>query len=449
MTDALVVGGGFAGLAAGAALAAAGTSVTVLEGRPHLGGRARSFRDEDTDTLVDNGQHAMMGCYAETLAFLDRIAAGGKVRRQAALRVEMHDPARGRGVLACPRLPGPFHMLSAVLGYRLLARSDRLRALAGGARLLAWRRGRDTRLAALTVGGLLDALRQPPAVRRALWHPIAIATMNETPDRAAAGPFVEVLARAFFGRRADSEFVLPAVALSELYTADARRFIEARGGRVETRARVIALEMHDDRVTAVRLDGGRRLETRTCVAAVPPRALRALLPDGLRARGPLAGLEGFSTSPIVSTHLWFDRPVLDAPFVGLLGTTTHWLFDRTTLTGERSADGGTCLSAVISADRAVAGWPRARVAEAVVADVRAACPAARAARLVRSVVVKEKDATIATTPDSERRRPPVATAVDNLFLAGDWVATGLPPTIESATWAGHRAAEAVRARLGS
>jgi uncharacterized protein with NAD-binding domain and iron-sulfur cluster len=87
------------------------------------------------------------------------------------------------------------------------------------------------------------------------------------------------------------------------------------------------------------------------------------------------------------------------------------------------------------------------VAAAVVADLRAACPAARTARLVRSVVVKEKDATIATTPDSERRRPPVATSVDNLFLAGDWVATGLPPTIESATWSAHRAADAVRGRL--
>ena len=210
MTDVVVVGGGFAGLAAGAALAAAGASVTVLEGRPHLGGRARSFHDDATDTIVDNGQHAMMGCYAETLAFLDRIAASGKLRRQHALRVEMHDPRRGRGVLACPRLPGPLHMLSAVCRYRLLTPADRLRALAGGSRILAWHRRRDARLAGLTVEGLLDAVGQPAAVRRALWHPIAIATVNETPDRAAAGPFVEVLARAFFGRRADSDFVLPA-----------------------------------------------------------------------------------------------------------------------------------------------------------------------------------------------------------------------------------------------
>ncbi len=449
MTDAVVVGGGFAGLAAGAALAAAGVSVTVLEGRPHLGGRARSFRDEETDTVVDNGQHAMMGCYAETLTFLQRIEAGGKLQRQEALRVEMHDPGRGRGVLASSRLPGPLHMLSAVLGYRLLARADRVRAVAGGARLLEWRRRRDTRLATLTVEALLDAIAQPPAIRRALWHPIAIATVNETPDRAAAAPFVEVLARAFFGRRADSAFVLPTVGLSELYTADARRFIEARGGRVETRARVVGLEMGSERLEAVQLEGGRRLPAAACIATVPPRALRAILPDGLRARGPLATLDGFATSPIVSTHLWFDRPVLDAPFVGLLGATTHWLFDRTALTGEPGAGGGTCVSAVISADRAVAAWPRERVAAAVLADVRAACPGARAARLARSVVVKEKDATIATTPEAERRRPPIPTVVDNLFLAGDWVATGLPPTIESATWSAHRAAEAVRARLAS
>src|SRR5262249_13859028 len=91
MRRVVVIGGGFAGLAAGVALAGRGVAVTILEARPHLGGRAYSFRDDATGAVVDNGQHAMMGCYTETLAFLERIAAARKLVRQERLRVDMID----------------------------------------------------------------------------------------------------------------------------------------------------------------------------------------------------------------------------------------------------------------------------------------------------------------------------------------------------------------------
>ena len=54
----------------------------------------------------------------------------------------------------------------------------------------------------------------------------------ELPERAAAAPFVEVLARAFFGTRADAQFVFARVGLSDLYTGLARERIAIRGGRV-------------------------------------------------------------------------------------------------------------------------------------------------------------------------------------------------------------------------
>lgn len=447
MTDVVVVGGGFAGLAASVALAARGLRVTLLETRPHLGGRAYSFRDETTGTVVDNGQHAMMGCYRETLAFLARIGADRKLVRQPNLRVEMVDVRRGAGAIACPPLPGPLHMLGAVLGYRLLAGAERVAAVRAGLRLLLMRRRRDAALECLTVAELLGRLGQTANARASFWNPVAVATLNESPERAAAAPFVEVLARAFFGSRADSQFVLPGVGLSDLYTDDARRWVEARGGRVECRATVAGLELRDDRVAAVRLRDGRRLAAAACIGSVPPRALAPLLPASLARARPFAALAALESSPIVSTHLWWDRPVLGVPFVGLLGTTTQWLFDRTRLLG--TGDGpGQCLSAVVSGDRAVAAWEPERIQAAVAADVRAALPAARAARLLHAVVVKEKHATIAPTPAAARIRPGAETPIDNFVLAGDWTATGLPPTIESAVASGHRAAEVVGRRLG-
>ena len=125
--------------------------VTVLEGRPRLGGRAYSFTDEASGATVDNGQHAMMGCYTHTLSFLDRIGATSKLVRQPNLHVEMRHPRLGLGSIACPALPSPLHILGGMLRYRLLSQIERRNALLGGLRLMAMRRRGDERLRRWTV----------------------------------------------------------------------------------------------------------------------------------------------------------------------------------------------------------------------------------------------------------------------------------------------------------
>ena len=444
-----IIGGGFAGLAAGVELAARGFRVNVFEARPRLGGRAYSFTDDASGEVVDNGQHAMMGCYTHTLAFLDRIGAARKLVRQANLHVEMIHPRHGVGAITASSLPSPLHLLTGIMGYRLLSPAERVRGLLGGMRLMAMRRRCDPRLAQWTVEQAMIALGQSANARLSFWYPVAIATLNESPARAAAAPFAEVLARAFFRSRADSQFVLPKVGLSDLYTDDARAFIEARGGSVTAKTTIVGLSLAEERLNAVELRDGTRVEADACISSVPPRALAGLLPEALRDSARLRVLDEFDSSPIVSTHLWFDRPVLTSEFVGLLGTTTQWVFNRSKLTanGNGNGNGQQCLSAVISAGRDVVEWDTSRVASRVVDDLRSLVPVARAAQVLRSVVVKEKHATISPTPAAERLRPPAGTAIDNFFLAGDWIDTGLPPTIESAVVSGQRAAQLVADRL--
>lgn len=446
-----VVGGGFAGLSAGVALAERGHEVVLVEARRRLGGRAYSFRDAATGTTVDNGQHAMMGCYTHTLGFLERIGAADRVVRQRDLHVEMRDARRGVAAIRAPGLPAPLHVLGGLLRYRFLTRREQLCALVAGLRVMALRRRGDALLRESTVADLLRALGQSRNACESFWYPLAVATCNERPERAAAAPFAEVLARGFFGSRRDSQFVFARVGLSELYTEAAERRIAAHGGRVELGAPATGLELDGERVRAVLLRDGRRLAVDACVAAAPPPATRALLPDALAQRAPWRDLDALGASPIVSVHLWFDRPVLQGEFTGLLGTTTQFAFDRTRLCGTRLADedGSSQVSAVISAGHEEEGWDGARLASTVVADLEAVFPAARGARLARSVVVKEKQATISCTPEAERLRPGAETPLRNLFLAGDWTATGLPPTIEGAVLSGERAAALAAARLAA
>ncbi|MEB2285640.1 MAG: hypothetical protein B6D46_08780 [Polyangiaceae bacterium UTPRO1] len=450
MNDVLIMGGGFAGLAAATQLAAAGRRVTVLEKRPVLGGRAYSYTDQATGDVIDNGQHAMMGCYTETFGFLERIGAADKLAVQTSLRVDMLDPTRGAGAISCPPLPNPFHMAAGVLGYRLLPVADRVRVLAGGLRLLMMKRRGDTRLAALTVDGALDLLGQSPAARRAFWHPIAIATLNEDPAIASADLLATVMVRAFFAGKDAARFVLAKVGLSELYTDDARRFIEARGGRIETKAHVVGVGFRGDEVSHFELRDGRRLTASAYVSAVPPQGLFPLLPIAVRRSVPaLGGIEGLTSSPIVSVHVWFDRPLLAGrPFVGFIGTGTHWAFNRDVIGGRRDRDGG-YLSFVISGARAIVDDDNEAIVARTLADVHRLVPESAAAVVRHTQVVKEKFATMAPTVAAARLRPATVTPFDNFVLAGDWTDTGLPATIESAVMSGHRAADVVTARLAA
>src|SRR5215510_15676733 len=118
--DAIVIGAGFAGLSAAVRLVREGARVLVLEARGRLGGRATAFADRETGELVDNGQHVLLGCYTETLAFLREIGASGNVRIEPRLRVTMIDRAGRRSRLECPTLPSPLHLLAGIVEWEAL-----------------------------------------------------------------------------------------------------------------------------------------------------------------------------------------------------------------------------------------------------------------------------------------------------------------------------------------
>ena len=447
--DVVVIGGGFAGLSAAVALAGRGFRVAVLERKPALGGRACSFADTETGDFVDNGQHVLMGCYAETLKFLDRIGASGQLVFHPDLAIEMLERDGRAGVLKTAHLPGPLHMTAALLRYRLLTPRERLSAMIAGLRMLRMHRRDRARLGRTTVKTLMDVLGQGERARHCFWYPIAIATLNEDPELASAALLAEVLKRAFFSRRSDSAFVYAKVGLSDLYCPGSVRMIEASGGLVETRAVVEVLEFGGEgKIKGVRLRDGRRLQAANFIAAVPPAQLVRLLPEGAGADPFFAHLGEITSSPIVCVHAWFDREITDAPFVGFVGTTTQWLFNKRRIFVDNGERANGYLSFVISGARKLVDAGNEELLDLVTGDLNTMIPASRDARLLKALVLKEKQATMAPSPECDRLRPTVPTPIANFFLAGDWIQTGLPATIESAVASGHAAAAAIAARVG-
>lgn len=444
--DVAVVGGGLAGLSAGVALADAGFRVALLESKPALGGRTYSFIDDDSGDFVDNGQHVMMGCYRETLAFLDRLGTRDQLIVHPDLAIEMLDGPGRSAVVKTARLPGPLHMSAAILGYRHLTIGERLRAMTAGLRLRRlWKRD-PQKLRKMTVVALMDELGQGERARRCFWYPIAIATLNEDPQLASAGLFAAVLERAFFARRSDSAFLYSKVGLSDLYCPAATTIIEKADGVVACRSIVEALEFEDGQIVAARLRDGTRLQAANFVLAVPPDRLLKLLPEGAITDPFFAPLANLQTSPIICAHLWLDREVTDSPFTGFIGSTTQWLFNKRRIFDANGVTHPGYLSFVISGARDLVDRSNNDLLHIVLGDLHTMIPASREANVTKALVLKEKHATIAPDPASDLSRPPVATPIPNVFLAGDWIQTGLPATIESAVIAGHTAARAIIAR---
>lgn len=450
--DVIVVGAGVAGLAAAVRLAGRGARVLVLEARSRLGGRATSFPDRETGEIVDNGQHVLVGAYRDTFAFLRDIGAAEDARLAPRLQVTMVDRAGQMSRLACPDLPSPLHLVAGVFEWDAVSWADRLavlhmarplrvarRALEPGAREIAASPGE-------TVENWLIRNGQTARLREMLWEPLALAALNQPASHAAAPPFARILAEMFGSDPRAAAVAVPSKPLHQLFGEPARAFIETHGGMVRTGSPAVVTVRRENgaggwSVGAVR-SGGDEWMAPVVISAVPWFAFARLFDDDVAALRPtLEGASRMMPSPILTVNLWFDRPLFHEPFVGLPGRTMQWVFDK----GQAFGEGASHLCLVSSGPSDAMRLSQDEVVALAVRELSGAFRAAKEARLLRGTVIREPHATFSLAP-GQPARPAIVTEVAGLYLAGDWIETGLPATIESAVRSGHQAADIVSGR---
>ncbi|MDQ0906181.1 squalene-associated FAD-dependent desaturase [Streptomyces canus] len=441
--DAVVIGGGLAGITTALALADAGVRVTLLEGRPRLGGLAFSF--QRGELTVDNGQHVYLRCCTAYRWFLDRIEGTALAPLQDRLDVPVLDVARpaGRrlGRLRRDALPVPLHLGRSLATYPHLSLAERARvgraALALKGLDLA-----DPSLDAQDFGSWLTAHGQSARAVEALWDLVGVATLNAVAGDASLGLAAMVFKTGLLSDPGAADIGWAHVPLGELHDRLARKALDSAGVRTEVRTRVTSISTDENGTWSVQVPG-ETLRADAVVLAVAQGEACDLLPED--ALDDPENLRAIGTAPILNVHVVYDRKVLDKPFFAALGTPVQWVFDRTDASGLRE---GQYLALSQSAAHDEIDEPVAALRERYLPELERLLPLARDAEVKDFFVTRERTATFAPAPGVGRLRPGACTKAPGLYLAGAWTATGWPATMESAVRSGVSAADAALAALG-
>ncbi|WP_455204952.1 hydroxysqualene dehydroxylase HpnE [Kaarinaea lacus] len=450
-TPVLIVGGGWSGLAAAVELSRHNIPVTVLEAAKQTGGRARrvQFNGSNHNSTanqaasnnslaamplsIDNGQHLLVGAYESTLDMLREIGVKeSEVLKRTGLLLSMRSPQWKEIRFKTPNIPAPLHLLWALLSTRGLSVAERLNAVDFCRKLAK----RD-----FTINedesclSLFARYRQRHKVIKALWEPLCLAGLNTHINTASAEVFLRMLRETFAHTRQDSELLLTQTDLGKLFPDPAIDFIERMGGSVQLGQRVEAIQIVQDMVAGVSLSD-RSIKAQHIILATPCYTTAKLCTEHPQLQSLSLQLQQIGSNPICTVYLQYDpQTSMDEDMVGSIGTTSQWIFDR-------KIYGQPGLMAVVISGRGehmnLSNDKLAQLAANEIADEFPHWPAPQ-----QHMVIREKRATFDCSVGINKLRPGNATAIQQLWLAGDYTDTGLPATLESAVRSGIRSARGV------
>ena len=479
----------------------AGFRVTLFEKRPFLGGRASSWEHPGTGEVVDNCQHVLFRVCTNLIEFYDRIGVADQIRWYD--EMTFIEPGGRTSMMKSSSLPAPLHTAPSFLGFHFLSVADKL-AIARALVPLTLTAQPDT---GQSFQQWLDQHGQTKQAVERFWRPILVSALSEELDLISISAAAQVV-RESMKSPAARQMGVPTVPLTDLYNA-AGDYIRARGGELHFRQPIESFTAASTRLPhpcpCALQAGDQDGNFDFLILALPFDALGKVLPDSPESAPIREKLSHFETAPITGIHLWFDRQISDLDHAVLLDRTIQWMFHKSRLQPMRTAGDstptpvaqagesrenpvlvtsreeaaerrkntahgasrgyedktesapegrknaeipGSYIELVVSSSKSLIDKSRAEIVDLALAEVREFFPAARAANLVKSTVIKELHATYSPRPGIDAHRPSPTTAWPRVFLAGDWTATGWPATMEGAVRSGYLAAEALLRAAG-
>jgi squalene-associated FAD-dependent desaturase len=427
----IIVGGGVAGIAAAVALESVGLTVTLIEARKSLGGRASSFIDPQSGQEMDNCQHVLLGCCTNLLDLYRRLKCVHLIRFEKTITFR-DEHGKKYGLTATPGFPAPTHLSASFATFGILTLKEKIAY--SRAMLAMLRLGKSGRAALMDTpfGQWLDDHNQPPSLVQKMYEPVLVGALNEDCRKCSATYAIQVFQDAMLAHSAGYVVGVPTVPLSQLYGEH-----PCKNTRIGVR--VAELNFDGSKITGVTLAHGEKVTADIVILATNHHAVQKWIPTELAATDErFKFLDQLQSVPILGVHMEFDRPVLRDPHAALTTGPLQWFF--------RKDDQGKVIAGVISASRDYIGRAKEDCLKEFEQQVRKTLPEAADAKLVRGTIVIEKRATFAPLPGIDRLRPqqaPPPGGIQNLYLAGDYTQTGWPATMEGATRSGYLAADAI------
>jgi len=434
-TTVTIIGGGVAGMSAACALAEAGFRVRLVERRGYLGGRASSYLHPAVNEIIDNCQHALFGCCTNLLGFYSRIGVADRIHWTS--NMTMIEPGGRRSALGPSWLPAPLHGLPKLMTAHAFTFADKLALGRAFSDLMRPIPADSTE----SLGDWLRRHKQTSGALDRFWRLVIASALNAEIDHIALPYAAKVIRELFMNSALAGSMGMSTVPLSELY-AGVAPFLETRGGSVLLNTNVEGALWDEETLQWTLQTRTGELLSELIVVALPFEAMGKLLPALPPAEGAealAAQIERHEHWPICSVHLWFDREITDLEHAVLLDREIHWMYNQSRLQGRP----GNYIELVVSATRAFAALPRQAAIDQSLRELAEFFPRVREAKLEKVALIKEVRATFGVPPGIDALRPSAVSPWPNLFLAGDWIQTGWPSTMESAARSGHLAAEAV------
>ncbi len=426
----VVIGGGMAGMAAAASLAERNIKVTLLEAAAHLGGRARSVAIEHNSQVIqlDNGQHIALGAYRETLKLLATIGVQEKdAFLRTPLNLELRDGRQTAFKLSTNSyFPAPINQLVGFLSCQGLQWHERIAVIRFMLRLKQanYQLNHDEPLIEF-----LQQNQQSSNVIAFLWEPLCLAALNTPIKTASSKVFLNVLKDTFKSKH-NSDFLLPRLDLSQLFSQPIARYVTANQGKVILNQRVKSVMPSNNGYKVITKE--KSFEVSHVIIAMSPVRLRNVIGDLPKLNFIAEQTDSYDYQPIYTIYLQYARDAtLPKPMLGLAGGVSQWVFDRGVLCGQSGL-----MAVIISAQGKHQQYTQDTLALRVAQELRDAFP--HLAKPLWHKVIAEKRATFSCNVNLPR--PAHVTPYPGLYLAGDYTYADYPATIEGAVRSGINAA---------
>jgi zeta-carotene desaturase len=439
LLNTIVVGGGFAGLTAATRLNQAGVNVILLERNRELGGRASSFYDKNFNEWLDNGSHVFLGAYNSAMSMLRIWGGEDGVSFADGAKISFISVGGKELFLEICTEGGKLWQALGILKFRGMSFKDRLRII----RVIS----------AIINQAEVEPEDEPTIAEFLLKHGIVkgagydflnaltISIMNSPCEITGIKPFAAALKIALSSGKPN--LGIPTRPFQQLYIEPVKRFLALSKVEVHTSTKVKSLLFNNKGNLCGVETTKESFSADNVILAIPPKNLHQLLPEWLKRDEYFSRFASLESSPILAVHLTFDRPVLKHRFAFFPHSFTQWVFGR----GKEDESGGwRRLSTVTSFAPQRDEMSNESIEQQTISDLRERLPKVAEAEIQQMRLVRTSAATWLLKPGSELLRPSVSTPVKGLYLAGDWCATGLPLTIESAARSGDEAASTIMRR---